>query len=92
MGNNALKEFILRSLAEDLGDGDHTSLACISASETGKAKLLIKEKGILAGIRVAEEIFKIIDINLKFDLILEDGKYINPGILDSIFQGASNQF
>jgi nicotinate-nucleotide pyrophosphorylase (carboxylating) len=79
MGNSVLRDFILNSLAEDLGDGDHTSLACIPATENGKAKLLIKEKGILAGIRVAEEIFTIIDQDLKFELILKDGTYINPG-------------
>jgi nicotinate-nucleotide pyrophosphorylase (carboxylating) len=79
MENSVLREFILKSLAEDLGDGDHTSMACIPANETGKAKLLIKEKGVLAGIRVTEEIFKIIDKELKFDLILPDGTSINPG-------------
>ena len=55
MENRILREFILRSLAEDFGDGDHSSLACIPEDATGKAKLLIKEKGILAGIRVAGE-------------------------------------
>jgi nicotinate-nucleotide pyrophosphorylase (carboxylating) len=79
MENSVLREFILKSLAEDLGDGDHTSMACIPVNETGKAKLLIKEKGVLAGMRVAEEIFKIIDKELKFDLILADGTNINPG-------------
>jgi nicotinate-nucleotide pyrophosphorylase (carboxylating) len=79
MGNRTLKEFILRSLAEDLGDGDHSSLACIPAESTGKAKLLIKEKGILAGIRVAGELFSVIDEDLKFDKFLDDGAFINPG-------------
>jgi len=79
MENKILREFILRSLAEDLGDGDHTSLACIPADAIGKAKLLIKEKGILAGIRVAAELFSIIDKNLKFELILEDGTRVVPG-------------
>ena len=79
MENSVLREFILKSLVEDLGDGDHTSLACIPAGQTGKAKLLIKEKGILAGIRVAEEIFSTIDKDLKFDLILKDGTNVNPG-------------
>ena len=55
MENRILREFILRSLAEDLGDGDHSSLACIAAEKNGKAKLLIKENGVIAGIRVAEE-------------------------------------
>jgi nicotinate-nucleotide pyrophosphorylase (carboxylating) len=79
MGNSDLREFILKSLSEDIGDGDHTSLACLPSGETGKAKLLIKEKGILAGIRVAEEIFSITDKELKFGLILEDGTKIKPG-------------
>ena len=79
MENNFLREFILKSLDEDLGDGDHTSLACIPDEATGKAKLLIKEKGILAGIRVAEELFSIIDGNLKLDIILTDGNSVVPG-------------
>jgi nicotinate-nucleotide pyrophosphorylase len=79
MGNRILREFILNSLAEDLGDGDHTSLACIPSETTGKAKLLIKEKGVLAGIRVAEELFSAIDKDLKLDLILKDGTNVVPG-------------
>jgi nicotinate-nucleotide pyrophosphorylase (carboxylating) len=79
MENRILKEFILRSLAEDLGDGDHSSLACIPEETNGKAKLLIKEKGILAGIRVAGEFFATIDQDLKFDVVLEDGTCVVPG-------------
>ena len=79
MENSILREFILRSLAEDLGDGDHSSLACISEETTGKAKLLIKEKGLLAGIRVAGELFSIIDKDLKFDVLLEDGTTVVSG-------------
>ena len=79
MENNFLGEFILKSLSEDLGDGDHSSLACIPAEKKGKAKLLIKENGVIAGIRVAEELFSTIDKDLKFDLILEDGTNVVPG-------------
>ena len=79
MENRILREFILNSLAEDLGDGDHTSLACIPSETTGKAKLLIKEKGVLAGIRIAEELFSAIDKDLKLDLILKDGTNVVPG-------------
>lgn len=79
MENRILREFILRSLAEDLGDGDHSSLACIPSETKGKAKLLIKEKGILAGIRVAVELFSIIDDELKPEMILEDGSNVVPG-------------
>jgi nicotinate-nucleotide pyrophosphorylase (carboxylating) len=89
MENNVLREFILKSLAEDLGDGDHTSLACIPPGQTGKAKLLIKEEGVLAGIRIAEELFSTIDKDLKFDLILEDGTSVVPG--DVAFYIAGSQ-
>jgi nicotinate-nucleotide pyrophosphorylase (carboxylating) len=79
MENRILREFILKSLAEDLGDGDHSSLACIPADTTGKAKLLIKEKGIIAGIRVAGVLFPAIDKDLKYDIVLEDGAGVLPG-------------
>ena len=79
MGNRILREFILRNLSEDIGDGDHSSLACIPPETTGKAKLLIKEKGVLAGIRVAGELFSTVDQYLKFDVLMEDGASIAPG-------------
>jgi nicotinate-nucleotide pyrophosphorylase (carboxylating) len=79
MENRILREFILKSLAEDLGDGDHSSLACIPAETIGKAKLLIKEKGIIAGIRVAGVLFPTIDEDLKYDVVLEDGAGVLPG-------------
>src|SRR5664279_1260153 len=79
MENRILREFILRALAEDLGDGDHSSLACLPGSAKGKARLLIKEKGILAGGRVASELFSIIDNEITFDPILVDGACVDPG-------------
>jgi len=79
MENKILREFILKSLAEDVGDGDHSSLACIPAESRGRARLLIKENGILAGMRVADILFSVIDENLKFDKILEDGTRVFPG-------------
>jgi nicotinate-nucleotide pyrophosphorylase (carboxylating) len=88
MENSILREFIVRSLAEDIGDGDHTSLACIPAAATGKAKLLIKEKGVLAGIGVAEELFTIIDKNLKFDKILADGADVLYGDIAFYLSGS----
>jgi nicotinate-nucleotide pyrophosphorylase (carboxylating) len=89
MEDNTLRELILRSLSEDIGDGDHSSLACIPADATGKAKLLIKEKGILAGIEVAKKIFAIADKNLKTEIILSDGAEIVPG--DIAFYISGNQ-
>jgi nicotinate-nucleotide pyrophosphorylase (carboxylating) len=79
MGNRILREFILRSLSEDIGDGDHSSLACIPEEITGRAQLLIKEKGLLAGIRVASELFSTVDKELKFDVLLGDGSTVVPG-------------
>jgi nicotinate-nucleotide pyrophosphorylase (carboxylating) len=79
MENDFLKEFILRSIAEDVGNGDHSSLACIPAEASGRARLIIKEKGILAGIRIAKELFHIIDENLKPEFILDDGAEVVPG-------------
>jgi nicotinate-nucleotide pyrophosphorylase (carboxylating) len=87
MESRILREFILRSLSEDIGDGDHTSLASIPADAAGKAKLLIKEKGILAGIRIAREIFTVIDKNLKTEILLEDGAQIQPGDIAFFLSG-----
>jgi nicotinate-nucleotide pyrophosphorylase (carboxylating) len=87
MENKILREFILRSLEEDIGDGDHSSLACIPEDTNGKAKLLIKENGILAGVRVAKEIFYLIDKNLKPDIILEDGTLVFPGDIVFYLEG-----
>ena len=79
MENRILREFILRSIGEDLGDGDHSSLACIPWEASGKAMLLIKEEGILAGVKVAQEVFKTIDNELTCEILIEDGRKINPG-------------
>jgi nicotinate-nucleotide pyrophosphorylase (carboxylating) len=82
-----LREFILRSLAEDIGDGDHSSLACIPLEATGKARLIIKEKGVLAGIRAAIEIFSIVDKDLKTDILIKDGAEIKPGDIAFLISG-----
>jgi nicotinate-nucleotide pyrophosphorylase (carboxylating) len=79
MEDSLLRNFILNSISEDIGDGDHSSLACIPADADGKARLLVKEKGILAGVRVAVEVFRFIDSVLDVNLILSDGAEIVPG-------------
>lgn len=79
MKNSDLREFILASLREDIGDGDHSSLACIPENAEGKAKLLVKEKGLLAGCRVAREVFRIVDRDLVFEHFIADGSDIEPG-------------
>ena len=79
MEQEELQQFINLALAEDVGDGDHTSLATIPQSATGKAKLLVKDEGILAGVELAEQIFKTVDADLKVDIKLKDGAEIKPG-------------
>jgi nicotinate-nucleotide pyrophosphorylase (carboxylating) len=74
-----VKQFILSALAEDMGDGDHTSLSCIPASAKGKAHLLVKENGIIAGVQLAVQIFKQVDKNLKVILFIKDGAAIKKG-------------
>lgn len=64
---------------EDIGDGDHTTFSTIPADVTGAAKLLVKQKGVLAGVSVAERIFKRFDHQIEMELILNDGDLIEPG-------------
>ncbi len=79
MQNRILKEFILKSLEEDIGDGDHSSLACIPEKADGRARLLIKEEGILSGCMIAREVFAIVDKDLIFEQFKTDGTAICPG-------------
>ncbi|QTE37101.1 carboxylating nicotinate-nucleotide diphosphorylase [Mucilaginibacter gossypii] len=73
MDKELIHQFINNALSEDVGDGDHTSLSTIPADATGKAKLLVKDEGILAGVELAAEIFHVVDPNLKLNLFLQDG-------------------
>lgn len=79
MENKILHDFILRSLEEDIGDGDHSSLACIPEENRGKARLLVKEEGVLAGCRVAGEVFRTVDNELQFELYIPDGTTVSAG-------------
>lgn len=76
---NEIDFIIQNAIKEDIGDGDHTSLSCIPASASGKAQLLVKEEGILAGIEIAEKVFKTIDKSLKLVKFIEDGTKIKKG-------------
>ncbi len=87
MENRILKEFISRSLAEDLGNGDHSSLASVPKGATGRARLLIKEAGILAGIGVARKFYPVIDNDLVLDVLLEDGTEVRPGDIAFFISG-----
>ena len=74
----ALHPFIRQALIEDVGDGDHTSLSTIPQGQQGRAKLLIKDTGILAGVSVALEIFKIVDPALTIEVHIHDGESVSP--------------
>ncbi len=74
-----LKEFIKKALKEDIGDGDHTSLACIPSSTKSSAQLLVKENGIIAGVKVALEVFRQVDKTLKIKILLTDGTLVKKG-------------
>ncbi len=79
MINKFEKTLIQLAINEDIGDGDHTSLACIPGNTKGKARLLIKDHGILAGLDIAIEIFKIINPSLHLEVNMQDGEIIAPG-------------
>ena len=87
MENRSLREFISKSIDEDLGDGDHSSLACIPVDAMGKAQLKIKEEGILAGVEIAAKVFTAIDETLKCEILLKDGSHIKPGDIAFIVSG-----
>ncbi|MBF4984280.1 carboxylating nicotinate-nucleotide diphosphorylase [Nonlabens mediterrranea] len=82
-GSSAFKEEIKRiitnALREDVGDGDHSSLSCIPSTATGKARLLVKDNGILAGVEFAKAVFHEVDPDLKIDVRIEDGSIVKYG-------------
>ncbi len=74
-----LDQFIASALQEDVGDGDHSSLAAIAADQESKARLLIKQDGVLAGVELADAIFKAIDKDLKIEYFKADGDLVKKG-------------
>lgn len=84
-----LIDLIKHALSEDIGDGDHTSLSTIPASATGKARLIVKEEGILAGMRIAPLIFEQVDPKITFHQLLEDGTAVKPGDIAFTIEGSS---
>jgi nicotinate-nucleotide pyrophosphorylase (carboxylating) len=88
LNKTILEPFIFNALAEDIGDGDHTSLSTIPVDQTGSAKLLIKENGIIAGVEVAMEIFKAVDPDLKLDVLIHDGEIVKSGDIAFYISGS----
>ena len=85
--NQLIDELIKLSFAEDIGDGDHTTLSCIPADAIGKQKLLVKEEGILAGVDIARRVFKAFDPELQMEVFIEDGAHVQPGDIAFIVTG-----
>ena len=75
----SISNFIAQAFREDVQDGDHTSLACIPAHTQGKAKLIIKQAGVLAGVEIAKEVFKITSSDFKINYYIKDGAHVKPG-------------
>ncbi|WP_300728792.1 carboxylating nicotinate-nucleotide diphosphorylase [uncultured Rikenella sp.] len=75
------------AIAEDIGDGDHTSLSSIPADRRGRMKLLIKQAGVLAGVEVAERVFRRLDPTVAFERILNDGDRVEPGQIAFYVEG-----
>ena len=87
--NQELQHIISNDIREDLGEGDHSSLACIPLNANGKAKLLVKDQGIIAGVDFAKMIFNYVDKNLKTEIIIEDGANVNYGDIVFYVEGNS---
>lgn len=85
-----LKDFIKNAIAEDVGDGDHTALSTIPLETQGKAKLLVKEAGVLAGVKLALEIFNQIDTNLQVSTFFNDGDEVKVNDVVFIVSGSTH--
>lgn len=82
-----IDELIALSFAEDIGDGDHTTLSCIPADAMGKQRLIIKEEGIIAGVEMARRIFKHFDPEMKMEVYINDGAHVKPGDVAFVVEG-----
>ena len=74
-----IDDIILNALREDIGDGDHSSLSCLKDTDLGSAKLIVKEKGVLAGVEVAKRVFELYDTNLSVEVLIDDGTEVEAG-------------
>lgn len=87
--DNELQLIIENAIREDVGDGDHSSLACIPADATGKAKLLVKDDGILAGVEFAKMVFNYVDSDMEVEVLIEDGAPVKYGDIAFYVTGKS---
>ncbi len=82
-----IDDLITLAFAEDIGDGDHTTLSTIPADETGRQHLLIKQPGILAGVEIARMVFEKFDPSLKMTVFIKDGETVKPGDIAFVVEG-----
>ncbi|MDE6330969.1 MAG: carboxylating nicotinate-nucleotide diphosphorylase, partial [Muribaculaceae bacterium] len=82
-----IDELLDLAFAEDIGDGDHTTLSTIPAEEIGRQRLIVKEEGILAGVEIAAKIFAKFDPQLKMTVYIQDGTYVHPGDVAFVVEG-----
>ncbi len=84
-----LELIVANAIREDVGEGDHTSLSCIPADAQGKAKLLVKDEGIIAGVEFAKQVFKTVDAELKIETVINDGAHVKFGDIVLYVSGSS---
>ncbi|WP_242086271.1 carboxylating nicotinate-nucleotide diphosphorylase [Aestuariivivens sediminis] len=87
--DSEIKRIISSAINEDVGDGDHSSLACIPETARGKAKLLVKDKGIIGGVNFAKKVFAYVDKSLKLEVLIEDGTEVTFGDIVMYVEGPS---
>lgn len=85
-----INQFIKNAIKEDVGDGDHTSLSCIPTTQQGKARLLVKQDGILAGVDIARRVYEIFDPELRMEVYITDGTTVKKGDVVYEVSGAEN--
>lgn len=83
-----IDDLLTLAFAEDIGDGDHTTLSTIPAEERGRQQLIIKEEGILAGVEIARKVFEKFDPELKVTVFIEDGAHVKPGDVAFVVEGS----
>lgn len=84
-----IDEIIQNALREDIGDGDHSSLACVPEDAMGTAELIVKAEGVIAGVELAERIFKSFDPSLQVEVMIKDGAKVVPGEIAFVVKGKS---
>lgn len=82
-----IDDLLTLAFAEDVGDGDHTTLSTIPENETGSQRLIVKEEGILAGVEIARKVFDKFDPSLKMTVYIEDGAHVKPGDVAFVVEG-----